>query len=535
MCFVGKMIKDIRTILLSVLVMSLPLIVVSVWLAIHFGASLFDHAPFWNDELYHWHQGATFSEVGFAGGYYTFDDNVPIAEFSHFYAWGAWPYVLYGIIGRIFGYPLNAVMLINLALYLAASAFFLWILQSIRFEYFRRNTLRPYDFMQNWQIILFGAINASFIPLLMYLPSSMLQVLNLAIALVFAGGFYVLLSRAVTWRFVLGMSIFAMLAGLIRPTYALFLFPMFVLAEEQRDFKTIFIAGLKALPLVMIAALGFYLSAAPFPHFRTLLFLGDESLVTKLGNFAAYIQQSLVWMTTGESIAIAQRLQIGLLLVLLVVWAVYQWRTSTERDWLWELALHLYNLVGFYVATIMFHETLGSHDYRVMSPHLFFSLLLLVAFRRHWLIGIMVGFMLATMPAAWEQYQWKEANFNGVVQAQWQEWEGQTAVLEYKPDGPSAWCNTVSTSAFYVLDPAGQPGMLLSIEAGMGLSWFYDWVFPDFEIEVPERYHVPEYFQARYLILTDKDREAMGERLNLRRIGDAPNGGIFVNRDVKCR
>lgn len=504
-------------IILSAFAISLPIIIVSLWVALHFEASLFDHAPFWNDEIYHWHQSATFAEVGFNGGYYSLDDNVPIAEFSHFYAWGAWVYVFYGTIGRLFGFPLNAIMLINIICFVAASVFFLAM-------------LRP----KGWHLFLFASVLATFIPLLIYLPSSMLQVLNLAIALVFAGGFTVLLKQTVSWRFILTMSIFAMLAGLIRPTYALFLFPIFVLAEEKRNLKTIFLAGIKAFPLVLIAALGFYLSAAPFPHFRTLLFLGEESLLTKLSNFAAYIQQSLIWLTTGEPTAIAQRLQIALLLILLIIWGIYQWRKKIDLSWRWELTLHLYNLLGFYVATIMFHETLGSHDYRVMSPHLFFSLLLLVAFRRRWIVGLMVISMLATMPSAWEQYHWKEPNFNGVVQQQWQDWEAETAILQYEPDAPSAWCNTVMTSAFYVLDPAGLPGMLLSIDAGLGLSWTVDWTFPDFEIVIPERYQVPQIFQARYLILTDEDKEAWRERLNIRRIGNAPNGRIYINRDVAC-
>jgi hypothetical protein len=509
--------RRILRIILATFVISLPVIVVSVWLAIRFDATLLDHAPFWNDELYHWHQSATFAEAGFNGGYYAFDDNVPIAEFSHFYAWGAWPYVLYGTIGRLFGFALHTIMLINLALFVAASIFFLMI-------------LRP----NYWHLLLFGAVLATFVPLLIYLPSSMLQVLNLAIAIVFAGGFTILLHRTVSWRFLLGLSIFAAIAGLIRPTYALFLFPILVLAEEKRTLKTIFLAGLKALPLILLAVLGFYFTTAPYPLFRTLLFLGDDALLTKLGNFAAYIQQSLLWLTVGESVAIAQRLQIGLLLILLLIWGIYQWHEKKEGAWRWELTLHLYNLLGFYVAAILFHETLGSHDYRVMSPHLFFSLLLLVAFRRRWIVGLMLTSMLMAMPAAWEQYQWKAPNFNGEVQQQWHDWEGETAVLHYNPDAPSAWCNTVTTSAYYVLDPAGQPGMLLSIEAGMGLSWVYDWVFPDFEIEIPERYRVPQSFQARYLILTDADSDLWQDRLNLRQIGNAPNGGIYVNRDVRC-
>ena len=465
----------------------------------------------------------SFAEAGFNNGYYTLDENIPIASFSHYYAWGAWVYAFYGTIGKFFGFPLHTILTINLVTFMASTVFFI-------------ATVRP-----SWdRLLLIGLISCTFIPILIYLPSSLLQLLNLSIAIIFAAGFYHLLTRPVGWRFLLAFSIFTILAGLLRPTYALFLAPIFALAETERNFKNIILAGFKALPLFLIAAVGFYTSAAPFPHFRTLLLLGDDPFSTKLSNFGDYIQQSFIWMSEGAGIIMAQRYQIGVLLILLIAWGVFMWwqnRRTENKDtaWQWELALHLYNLVGFYTATILFHETLGGHDYRVMAPHLFFSLMLLAAFRRYPIVLIIVLMSLVWMPDMWNEYQYKDPNFNGIVGQQFADWASIMGDdLVYDADAPSPWCNTVMTSSFYVLDAAGQPGMLLAIDAGMGLSWAFDWVFPGFDLPVPDDYTIPETFQSRYLILTDADYNTWGQSLNLQGLERAPEGNLYLNLDAEC-
>jgi hypothetical protein len=501
--------RRLAYLVLSALILLLPLLIVSAILALRFNKTLLDHAPFYNDELYHWHQSRSFAETGFNNGYYSLDENIPIAGFSHYYAWGAWVYVYYGSIGRLFGFSLNSLALINLLSFMAAGAYFIW-------------HTKP-----SWTgLLCFGLVLATFIPLLQYIPSSLLEVLNMAIALVLAAGFYRLLNQQ-NRGFPHGLAAFTLLAGLVRPTFALYLFPIFVLAEAKRDWKSILFAGLKAAPLILIAAAAFYLTAAPFPHFRSLLFLGDEPLTVKLANFAAYIRQSLIWMLSGEDLVMLLRYQITLLVILLLVWA---WRKA-ER---WEIALHLYNLVAFYLATIFFHETLGGHDYRVMAVHLLFSLVLLAVMRGKWLVLVMVALSLLGMPRLWEQYSQKDPNFGGYVQAQFEAYPFAEQ-LQYNPNAPSPWCNTLTTSAFYVSDPAGQPGMLLAVDAGFGLSWVTNWSFPDFDIAIPARYQIPSQFQSRYLLLTHDDYEAWGNRLNLRRLADAPSGALYINRDVICR
>ncbi len=510
-----------RTILyvtLSLLVIAAPVIVVSLWLVVMHDATLLDHAPFWNDELYHWHQAATFAKTGFGGGYYTLNENIPLADFSHYYAWGAWIYVYYGLIGQITGWGLAAIQLINIVTFMLASAIFI-------------AGTRP-----RWEPLLwFGAVLATFIPLLNYLPSSLLQLPNLAIALLLAGAFYHLLRRKVSLGFLVALTVFAMVAGLLRPTWTMLLFPAYVLAAEKRNLWTILRALLVSVPLTLLSAAAFYISAAPFPHFRTRIILGEGSLFEKFLSYLDYIQQSFIWMTEGHPTIIGQRLQILLLIVLVLVWGIWQWRRSrgepkllADSTWFWEVALHLFNLIAFYGTTILLHETLGGHDYRVMAPHLFFSLVLLAAIRRRLLLAPMIASMVLLLPAEFDIFRQKAPNFNGIVQEQYQHWQEEfDDVLVFDPDAESPWCNTVITAIFYVTPAQGEAGLLLAIDPGMGLSWYHDW-------DEAGRYSTPEEFNAQYLIMTDGEYENWGRDLNVRRIMPVQGGALYENLDSAC-
>ena len=76
--------------------------------------------------------------------------------------------------------------------------------------------------------------------------------------------------------------------------------------------------------------------------------------------------------------------------------------------------------------------------------------------------------------------------------------------------------------------------MLLAVDGGMGISWAFDWVFPEFDLPVPDDYKIPDTFQSRYFILTDSDFNSWGQNLNLQRLERAPQGAVYLNLDAEC-
>ena len=56
---------------LGLVVSVIPALVAGLMIASNPGAEILDYTPQWSDEVYNWHQVATFRAVGFDGGYYT--------------------------------------------------------------------------------------------------------------------------------------------------------------------------------------------------------------------------------------------------------------------------------------------------------------------------------------------------------------------------------------------------------------------------------------------------------------------------------
>jgi len=517
--------------LIALLVVLVPLMVGSALLALVHQATIFDAAPFWSDELYHWHQSASFGAAGFESGYYTFDEQTARAPIFHYYAWGPFSYAIYGAFARFFGWELYSYTLVNIVLLAIATAYFIYALRL------------------SWQQLGFlGLVLASFVPLIIYLPSSMQQLLHLAIATVLAVGFYRLLVQAVSWHFQLIFGGFILLAGLIRPTWAVFLLPALILARRQRSWRTIALAGGIAVPLILLVSGLFFVSAADFPHYRSGFISGGAGdFFDSALSLLQYVWFNLTIIGEGPLTAVGQRAQLLLLTVMIafvggrIVWQHRRGQQKLQASHittLWEVAFHLFNLVGFYLLAIALHETIDGRDYRVLAPHLFLSLLLLIAFRRRWIPGIMLASMFALfLPVfesnAFDEYvQGTEPRFNGIIHEQYARWQAQLGdLVVYDPDAPNAWCNTVTTSFFYVIPYAGESGLLLAIDAGIGLSWAWDWQSNGFP--VPE-FTVPQQFQSRYLMLTDDDFAAWQDRLNLRELLRVQNGALYDNQDAAC-
>jgi hypothetical protein len=195
---------------------------------------------------------------------------------------------------------------------------------------------------------------------------------------------------------------------------------------------------------------------------------------------------------------------------------------------LWEIAFHLFNLVGFYAIILVFHEVLDGRDYRVMAPQFLISLLVLVAMRRRTLVIVMVVASLMAFPALWSILADKNPNFNGIGQAQLVHWQPIVAgAVVYDADALNAWCNTISMSEFYTRAFAGEAGLAMAIPPGIGLSWLYNWQGSD-------SFVVPTHIKARFVMLFHEDFENWQDHLHLRHIVDVHDGAIYDNLDSPC-
>ena len=497
-----------------------PVLAASLFLWVLHGATLFDFAPTWSDEVYNWHQTVSFAAVGLETGYYTVAEAK--ASSSPYYAWGAFTPALYGSIARVLRWHWTSPVLFHSALITLATASLLLI-------------TRP-TIAQKCLLIL---TLASFIPLLLFMPTGLQQLLHQSFALVFAAGFYRLLQRDLG-RYGFALLIAGILfAGLTRPTWLLLLLPAFVLIAPRKTWRGYLWALLSALPLAAVVALIYQASAAPYPHFRSEFFaLLGEDVLRAFRALGRYVLDSLALLTTGFTAAIGQRLQIMLLLVVSAVALLRAMRArhvgtgyipSAEAvtpapytDTLREYGLHLFNLLAAYIATIALHEVLDSRDYRVMAPHLLFSLLLLLLYNRRALLLTMIASMIVLLPAAVDFHEFVSNKYSDMTPAQYQEWNPTVdAVVQYDPDADSAWCNTLLFSLVYMLE-FNRPGLLLAFDPGVGLSWLNS---------VDQLKRPP---QSRYLLLTHEHATALQQQVQMQRLFPVPGGNLFINQDAPC-
>lgn len=501
---------------LSALVVLIPAIVGSILLALVTNKTFFDFAPFWSDELFHWHQAITFARAGFEGGFYTVSEVPPPVSYAHFYAWGAFTPAFYGTIWRLTGWGLTSGLFTNLILLGLATALF------IRFT-------RP-TFLQ---LALLGAVLATFAPTILYVPSNMQQILHQTIALLAAAGFAYLLGRTSGGRGALLIVGLLMLASLVRPTWGLLLLPALVLAVRERGWRWMLGAALLSVVLVALLATIFHAHVAPFPYFRTGFLDNPEGTpLDRILTLLRYIELNISMLDEGPTTAIGQRLQLAGLGAALLLLLGLAWRKRDQTAG-WQIALHLYNLGVVFLFVISLHETTDGRDYRVLAPHLLLTLALLVQQNRRWLVGLVVVSMLAlwlpNLPYNMLD-QYREGNmprYSGAIQQQITRWTpALESALAYDPDAPSAWCNTVSMSFFYVIPAAGEAGLVLSIPAGIGQSFVWAFDAPGF----PN----PPQFRARYLMLTDDDYRAWQQGLNVRPLIAVQNGTLYENLNAEC-
>ncbi len=495
--------KRTQALFLALLVMLLPLIVGSILLATRHQTTLNALTPFWSDELYYWHQAQTFGAAGFEGGYYSVSETPARFAFSRFYTWGVFTPMVYGVIARFSQWSLNGITLANVGFITVSIGVALALTRPSR-----RDTL------------LMGLVMATFLPLILLLPTSMQDVMHMAIAVVLGGCFARLLKGQPLNRWAVGAFILG--AVLLRPTWGILLYPLLWLGRAP-SLRRMVLEGLGVTVLFGAVAWFFQGTGAPYPHFRTQFFAELASPLEAIGGLWDYFWYNAgLLLSEGHWAARFQRVQIVVLLVGIIgVWGVQHWRKQRPLH-TQDALFHLWHLMAVYGATMTLHEVIDGRDYRVLASHLLLSLVVFVLHARPRFALIAIISVCVTAGAWLTQYdEWTAPSTNAVSYSEWQMLKGTLAELAPYQPNENGWCNTVSHSLLYVVDYAGAPQVILAFDGGLGLSWIN-----------PE--NPPQAFKAGYLLLTDGDYDQWRTRLNTSRLLLVPQGALYKNLNSRC-
>lgn len=508
-------------------VLATPMAVTSLLISASFHSTIHDYIPAgatWNDEVYYWHQAYTFSAVGFAGGYYTYEEIPPrSARWVRFAAWGPVFPVLYGGLGKLLGggwKPYTGI-LINLAFVTLALGAFLVL-------------VRP-DIPQLVALQLFLVV---WWPLWFFLPFTGSYAFVFGMSIVAAALFYRLSRLPDTPSAAIRCLSLALILGgsTLRPQLAVLAFPLFLLTTREYSGPRVLIALIKGAAVVGFSAAFTIVFYSPYPYFGVARMMvgGGGSALAAVESIVSNIASNtldLVWLHLSKpspyfsglvwwNLSLTGQLLASLLVAALagvVVWRrVLMSNSAGSRQWGVELLFHVFNLASILVIVTTLYSAGLAVQY---MPPLLLSYLLLIACRSWLAVTAVIACNLAFMilfPATF--HEWRAANFEYDAQRLAVAQGALKDVIQYQPKA-DPWCNTLLSAAA----PFTYREMI-SIPAGIGYSVHID------APEVPAR-TVP--FKSRY-ILYAAGKQPPPEWGALRLLKASAVGDLYLNPSPAC-
>jgi hypothetical protein len=438
--------------LLGAVVSAIPALVAGLLIYTTPGVEITNYTPQWSDEVYNWHQVATFGAVGFDGGYYTANERPAPVSFVHFYAHGPIYPMLLGAISRVVGWNYYTAPIVNIAM-VSLAIFFFVVMARPGFA----------------QLSLLGLILATCWPLHLYMITDMRLAFFMALATVLAGFF----GRTVAdpdRPSPLFLGLFAVgiaLAAVSKLTFSFLFFPYFLHLRRRLGLNLLQALGASCL-LVVMSFVFYNQVAAPYSNVASdLLMRFERSLVDGVAGMAEH-----AWFSLGHFFGSDNRalwLMLRLQMVITVLWAGFlYWRRSDQEQALRESSVILAGSGSLIVLTILLYDVFAWRDYRLFGPALLLCALVLIDRKRWVLVGLLIAGNFAVLPdfiAAHEQVFFKD-RFSREDRRLEEFVEQISPVIQYDAE-KNGWENTILVHQFVAKDP-----LLLGIPRGIGISWF---------------------------------------------------------------
>lgn len=480
----------------------------------HIKADLRNFIPMSDDSIVYWHQAATFAKVGFEGGYYTHNELLPTIEQIHFAYWGPIYPILYGVLGKIFGWGSLSILAFNLLFLTAALFIYLWVV--------RPNTLQVF--------LLFLFLLTSFTTLI-YIPLAMQESLHNAIAIVMATIFFVLFKKeGVSYGQLIGVCCFIVFASLIRYSWALLLVPGLLFMANKLNPVTIstrlMIAGGSIILVIML----YDMMAAPYPFSNLPANHPNANMQQEQPDMALTINRTVIsadllnknfQVYTNPSLNHLTLYSLAFFAILTTFWLIYLlWKSYTTKQVdlasLKEVGFYSFSLTSIFLALLTYISA-----ERIIYASLMMFTMLLISHRRYILVGVVLGVNLMTFPTYLEIYErWMEMSYHYTIPPEEQAFQPIVErYFQYEPN-VNVWCNTL-------LMPEYVNRAARLIPAGIGYSIFR----PIFNQQLTE-FEFP--LKSRYIVMFDQVYRTYEYDLRLLPVELTPYGYLFYNLDTPC-
>ena len=486
--------------LLSIASVPVLVIVLVRWC---FGVPITAFRPVMFDEISYWHETLTFSTVGFGGGYYTWGELTNAAGVTPFGSHGPGFPIVYGLVGKLFGWYRHSQVVLNLAA--IALAVWGWTTAS----------KLPLS-----RMLLAGALLITFWPMLLWAPTGMQEALHHAGAIAMAAFFaYAFAPAPRPWVTAIGWIVLASLS-FIRPTW-LVLMPLWAFATAHaKGRRAIAISVGASLLLTIVVFVLYSRTTAPFPTGFFFLRVLDraEGIDRIWGNLRFNLLRTI---EPGEYKfdEVLFRVQYWLWLAaaaaLTIVWL--RSRTADRR----ASALLGIGTIAMAVALslmLVLYTLTNWAEHRVLSAFLLFAALLCAAVPGRpaaLLVAALIASNLATAKPFLDSFRGERSdNFVWDRRGAYELADAIDGHIVYRP-GATRWCNTLLTSQY--------PPQLIVVPAGIGLSTARE---PN-EMTGPPRSH--------FLFLDDAARADFRVPIHIQPLATLAYGTLYLNLDSGCQ
>lgn len=505
-----KRINSLPTLPLSIVVATLPIVIIVLVIYVGLQSSLANYGPhsFWNDETGYWLWIRSFSQVGFHVGYNAPYELIAPAHFNHYGEGSPFYIYIYGLAGRLIGWSPQLPLVINF--FILALAIFLFV---------RWTKLEPV------QILFVGLITTVTWPILLYLPMTTHETLNQGIGFVLAVVFWKLLTRRaeVSLPARLSFVVLVYLAALIRLSWGLLLIPVLFYALDGPVFRR--------LLLSFVVGLGLYLSAILItsylvpPTNNSILQNIKNSIVDGPQLFARYIwgqiSQMFAFKQLNPNIAVMFQIMIVIGWNLIRLVRSIRAKIPLASILQSQSVLDIYVLASLTVGGLLFYLQEGF--YRTFTPSILIVYLLQTTRKDYRLLVTLLTLNLLffhsymTFYAKQGDAQIIRADFTTEFPERTQ-WQSETEKwITFDAAAQNPWCNTILVPIYYY------DYRLTVVPAGIGFSWFG---------EVSDLQDRP--LHSKYLLIDQEAYELLAKRAHIELLAPLSIGDLYYNRDSGC-
>ena len=429
---------------LSLLLIASPWILVYVTTGLIAHQSVLDSVPCWSDELAYWHEVLSFSQKGFDFGYYSMNEVLP--TYLSFGTHGFGMVSVYTLFAKIFGWKACSIVIAN--------AFFL----SLAFV-----VLTALVKVSSRNMVFIVILTLTCIPLILFSGTSMSEVLNFSILIVYAALLHVYFQRGgKNWLFFL--LVFCIIISFIRIINIILFIPL--LFKRKSEFKIDSKFMIYCVLVILFSAMLFVVNnlfVSPYPYsFLTELFKSN-GFSDFVRNFAIHFVENARNFINPVSDTIIQVLQryLELSICLICLWKSRilqtKFRTVVLDYFVVFLILFLFLLIN-----LAAYDVFDWRDYRVLSPILYAGILFLILNGKGFIayspfaFNILGIILLVTIPQVMESFhneRYIKPDINPLLNQ-----------LEYTAHPVTRFENTIILQQF-------NTNTVLNIPAGIGISY----------------------------------------------------------------